>query len=230
MRNIDYATSQLQKVKTRISNAANKAARDPGEVCLIGASKRQPAQLVEEFYKAGLHAIGENFVQEALDKKHELTALDLEWHFIGHIQSNKTQSIANNFSWVHGVDRIKIARRLAAQTSQSKPLNILVQLNVDQEASKSGVSAEQFAPLCAEIAELDNIKLRGLMLIPKPRANKSDQRKPFALAMHHLQTTNQRYGLNMDSLSMGMSSDLEAAIAEGSTMVRIGSDLFGARD
>lgn len=229
MRNIDYASKQLENINKRISTAAHQASRDASNIQLIGASKRQPAKKIELFHEAGLQAVGENFVQEALDKKDRLSALDLDWHYIGHIQSNKTQSIAHNFTWVHGIDRLKIAKRLASQAAPQRPLQILVQLNIDLETSKGGISPEQFGPMCAAISELDNIVLRGLMLIPKPRTKSQDQREPFALAMQQLQKTNQRYGLSMDSLSMGMSSDLEAAIAEGSTMVRIGSDLFGAR-
>ena len=230
MRNLDYACKQLQKIQNRISDAAEKAGRSPDEIRLIGASKRQSSELIELFHQAGLMATGENFVQEAIDKQQTLACLNLEWHFIGHIQSNKTQAIAKNFSWVHGVDRLKIARRLANHADPLRPLQVLVQLNVDDEASKSGVTPEQFGPLCDAISELDNIRLRGLMVIPKPRDDEHAQREPFAVAMQCLQKTNQRYGLNMDSLSMGMSNDLEAAIAEGSTMVRVGTDLFGSRD
>ena len=230
MRNLDYASKQLEKIRNRISEATSRASRACDSVLLIGASKRQSAQQVELFHQAGLQAVGENFVQEALQKKQALAALNLDLHFIGHIQSNKTQSIADNFSWVHGVDRLKIAQRLASQADPQRPLQILVQLNVDLETSKGGVNPKEFGPLCAAISELDNITLRGLMLIPKPRSNNQDQRKPFAVAMRQLQQTNQLYGLSMDSLSMGMSNDLEAAIAEGSTMVRVGSDLFGTRE
>ena len=226
-RNRDYASKQLNKIRNRIQLAAKSANRDDSEITLIGASKRQKPELIRAFSEAGLRAVGENYLQEAINKQQQLTDIELQWHHIGAVQSNTTRLIAEHFSWVHGVDRFKIAQRLA---DASNALQLCVQLNVEGEASKGGVSVNAAAELCAQIAELDSIKLRGFMLIPKPRADPTDQRRPFALARETLEQVNQRYGLQMDTLSMGMSGDLEAAIAEGSTMVRIGTDLFGPRE
>jgi len=160
-----------------------------------------------------------------------LSTLKLNWHFIGQVQSNKTKTIAENFRWVHGVDRLKIANRLGQQNpTPEKPINLLIQLNPDNEASKGGVAPEQAPELCMQVAEINGISIRGFMMIPKARGSFEEQKQTFSIAQEQLELTNQRYGLQLDSLSMGMSGDLEAAIAAGSTMVRIGTDLFGARE
>lgn len=229
MSNRDYASKQLKQIQNRIATALSKSARDGSPVTLIGASKRQSSQLIADFYKAGLKDVGENYLQEAIEKRADLTNLDLQWHFIGQIQSNKTKLIAENFSWVHGVDRLKIARRLAQHANPEQPLNLLLQLNIDDEDSKGGVALDKAATLCQQISELENIVLRGFMLIPQARDDFEQQRQPFAVARQTLESVNQQYGLKLDTLSMGMSQDLEAAIAEGATMVRVGTDLFGAR-
>lgn len=229
MSNSSYALNQFSKVLSRIENACANADRPVESVRLVGASKKQTPELIRDFALQGLRDIGENYLQEAIDKKGQLSELGLNWHFIGQIQSNKTKLIAENFDWVHGVDRLKIAKRLGAQNPNSAPLKILLQVNADNEASKGGVVPSEVPELCAQISEVSGTHLRGLTLIPKARDSEPEQRAVFCRARELLEHTNQRYGLSLDQLSMGMSGDLEAAIAEGSTMVRIGTDLFGGR-
>lgn len=225
-----YAQIQLQNINQRIEQACKQAGRDVNSIRLIGASKRQQPELITKFAECGLNQIGENYLQEAITKKQALKSIDLTWHFIGQIQSNKTKIIAENFTWVHGVDRLKIAQRLSVQNPSTTPINILIQLNPDSEDSKGGVLIDQAGSLCDQISQLDNITLRGFMMIPKARKSRDQQEHVFSQAQQLLNQTNQHYGLSMDTLSMGMSRDLEAAIAQGSTMIRIGTDLFGARD
>lgn len=232
MSNRDFAAKQLNKIRNRIERAALDAGRRSTDISLIGASKMHSSQIIRSFQEQGLRHIGENYLQEAIRKRSELTDLNLHWHFIGKIQSNKTALVARHFSWVHGVDRLKIAQRLAQHRSkqaETKALQVLVQINIDDEASKSGASALQVPALCDAISQLDFVQLRGLMLIPKMRQDHEQQRRPYATAREILELSNQRFGLNMKHLSMGMSNDLEAAIAEGATMLRIGTALFGAR-
>ena len=222
---------RLQTTKQRINTACQQAGRPESSVTLIGASKRKTSTLIQAFAQHGLNDIGENYLQEAIDKRKYLQNIPLNWHFIGQIQSNKTKTIAENFSWVHGIDRLKIAQRIAKQNpTPNSPINLLVQLNPDGEDSKGGVPLEQAAQLCDQISELEAVRIRGFMMIPKARHDFDAQRAVFATAQEQLSLTNQQYGLGLDSLSMGMSGDLDAAIAEGSTMVRVGTDLFGARD
>ncbi len=224
--NID---DKLNAVKTRIHHAEKLAGRQHGSVTLVGASKVQSAALIDSYAQQGLRDVGENYLQEAIEKQNTVSR-PLNWHFIGQIQSNKTKLIAQHFSWVHGVDRVKIARRLGDQNpNPSTPINVLIQLNLDSEDSKGGVPLAQAPELADQIAQIDGIALQGFMAIPKARNNVSEQSAVFAQAYETLQSTNQRFGLQLDQLSMGMSGDLEAAVAEGSTMVRIGTDLFGAR-
>lgn len=229
MSTLGYAAKALNKIRKRIEAATQKAGRSASEITLVGASKRQSDELVGAFHAAGLKDIGENYLQEALSKRKSLTNLDLKWHFIGQMQSNKSRLIAENFSWVHGIDKLKHAQRLGAHNPRSTEINILLQINADDEASKGGAKLSDAADLSAQIAEINGVRLRGFMLIPKAREQEAAQRAVFAKAKEQLTLCNQQYGLAMDSLSMGMSGDLEAAIMEGSTMVRIGSDLFGAR-
>lgn len=229
MSNSSSTLNQLSKVLSRIDNACIANDRDPKSVRLVGASKMQTSALIEEFAKQGLHDVGENYLQEALSKKAKLANLELNWHFIGQIQSNKTKLIAENFDWVHGVDRLKIAQRLGAQNPRVKPLKILLQINVDNEPSKGGVLPNEASQLCAQIDNLPGIQLCGFTLIPKPRNSNAEQRAVFKLARELMRDTNKRCKLQLNQLSMGMSQDLEAAIAEGSTLVRVGTDLFGAR-
>jgi pyridoxal phosphate enzyme (YggS family) len=230
MSNSDYASQKLATVQARIDQSCTLSARAQGTVSLIGASKRQTPELISEFIDAGLRNLGENYLQEAIDKQHQLPNLNANWHFIGQIQSNKTKLIAQHFNWVHSVDRLKIAQRLAAQHQRPSPINLLIQLNPDNELTKGGVSIDQAPELCQRISQLEGAHLRGFMMIPQARQNATQQRAVFARARTLMETCNQRFGLTLDQLSMGMSADLEAAIAEGSTMVRIGSDLFGARE
>ena len=197
---------------------------------LLAVSKTFPAAAVREAYAAGQRAFGESYVQEALDKMAQLRDLDLEWHFIGPIQSNKTRAIAENFAWVHGVDRLKIAERLSAQRPAGlPPLQVCIQVNVSGEDSKSGVPPHETAHLARQVAALPGLALRGLMAIPAPVAELDDQRKPFAQVRQLMQQL-RASGLQLDTLSMGMSQDMEAAIHEGATIVRIGSAIFGNRN
>lgn len=220
----------LAKVTARIRMACKEALRNCDAVHLIAVSKTQPAEKLREAYGAGQRAFGENYLQEALIKQIQLADLtDIEWHFIGPIQSNKTRAIAEHFQWVHSVDRFKIAERLSQQRPlHLPPLNICLQVNVDAEASKSGVSSDEVVELARQVANLPNLHLRGLMAIPSPRIDQSQQRAAFA-KVRDLLTQLSSEGLALDSLSMGMSGDLEAAILEGATHVRVGTDIFGAR-
>ncbi|MEM7360138.1 MAG: YggS family pyridoxal phosphate-dependent enzyme [Pseudomonadota bacterium] len=229
MSNRDYASKQLNKIQNRIVSAARAANRNVDSIRLVGAAKQQSAELVSAFHQAGLNDIGENYLNQGLEKQQVLGELQLNWHFIGAIQSNKTSDIALHFDWVHSVDRMKIAERLNRQSPSNKRLQVLLQIDIDDEATKAGVAVDQVPALSNEVAQLPALDLRGFMLLPRAREGFDQQRKPFARARKLLETCNQRYGLQMDSLSMGMSNDLEAAIAEGSTMVRIGTDLFGPR-
>ena len=221
--------SNLQAVHTAIDQAALMAGRDTTEISLLAVSKKVPAGVIREAYNAGQKAFGENFVQEAVNKIHELHDLPLEWHFIGPIQSNKTRPIAENFSWVHSVDRLKIAQRLAEQRPENlPPLNICLQINVSDESTKGGVAPEEAMALAKTIALLPRLQLRGLMAIPSPADELAVQRMPFA-QMRELMTSLNTAGLNLDTLSMGMSHDMTAAILEGATIVRVGTAIFGAR-
>lgn len=214
-------------VSERIRAAAAAAQRDAGSVHLLAVSKTKPAQAVREAYAAGMRDFGENYLQEALGKQAELTDLPLSWHFIGPIQSNKTRAIAENFAWVHSVDRLKIAQRLSEQRpADLPPLNICIQVNVSGEASKSGCTPADLPALAEAISALPRLKLRGLMAIPEPTDDRAEQDAAFA-TVRDLQAS---LDLGLDTLSMGMSHDLESAIAQGATWVRIGTALFGARD
>ncbi|WP_312378473.1 YggS family pyridoxal phosphate-dependent enzyme [Pseudomonas oryzihabitans] len=214
-------------VLERIAAASRTAGRDPATVGLLAVSKTKPAAALREAAGAGLRDFGENYLQEALDKQPALADLPLVWHFIGPIQSNKTRAIASHFDWVHSVDRLKIAQRLAEQRPPERgPLNICLQVNVSGEASKSGCHPDELPALAAAVSRLPNLRLRGLMAIPEPTEDPASQRVAFA----RLRTLSEALNLGLDTLSMGMSQDLEAAIAEGATWVRVGTALFGARD
>ncbi len=217
----------LGLVSQRIRAAADAMQRDASSLHLLAVSKTKPAQAVREAHAAGLHDFGENYLQEALGKQAELTDLPLSWHFIGPIQSNKTRAIAENFAWVHSVDRLKIAQRLSEQRpADLPPLNICIQVNVSGEASKSGCTPADLPALANAISALPRLKLRGLMAIPEPTEDRAAQDAAFA-TVRELQAS---LNLPLDTLSMGMSHDLESAIAQGATWVRIGTALFGARD
>jgi len=217
----------IGQVRQRIRAAADAVQRDANSIHLLAVSKTKPAQAVREAYAAGMCDFGENYLQEALGKQAELTDLPLSWHFIGPIQSNKTRAIAENFAWVHSVDRLKIAQRLSEQRpADLAPLNICIQVNVSGEASKSGCTPADLPALANAISALPRLKLRGLMAIPEPTEDRAAQDAAFA-AFRDLQAS---LNLPLDTLSMGMSHDLESAIAQGATWVRIGTALFGARD
>ena len=217
----------ILEVSSRIHAATLAANRAENSVHLLAVSKTKPAQDLREAYAAGLRDFGENYLQEALGKQVELADLPLIWHFIGPIQSNKTRAIAEHFAWVHSVDRLKIAQRLSEQRpAELPPLNICIQVNVSGEASKSGCTPADLPALADAISKLPRLKLRGLMAIPEPTEDRAAQDAAFA-AVQSLQAS---LNLPLDTLSMGMSHDLESAIAMGATWVRIGTALFGARD
>lgn len=222
--------SNLQAIHRAIAQAAQAVPRDPAGIALLAVSKTFPAAAVREAYAAGQRAFGENYVQEALDKIADLRDLPLEWHFIGPIQSNKTRVIAENFAWVHSVDRWKIAQRLSEQRPlELPPLNICLQVNVSGEESKSGVAPHEALELAREVGKLPHLKLRGLMAIPAPADDEAAQRKPFA-QLRELSQEIAAQGIALDTLSMGMSHDFVAAIHEGATIIRVGTAIFGNRD
>ena len=219
----------LQAVKGRIAGAARAAGRDPDAVTLLAVSKTHAPALIEQAYGAGQHAFGENYVQEATEKMDALARLPIEWHLVGPLQSNKTRLVAERFQWVHSIDREKIARRLSAQRPQAlPPLEVLLQVNVSGEASKSGVAPGEVPALAKMVANLPRLRLRGLMSLPEPTADDQTQHARFR-EVRELYEWLRRSGLKLDTLSMGMSADMQAAIAEGSTMVRIGTAIFGER-
>ena len=225
--------SNLQEVKRRIATACGSAGRSANSVTLLAVSKTFGADAVRLALAEGQHAFGENYVQEALAKIEALAALrpQLEWHLIGPLQSNKTRPVAEAFDWVHTVDRLKIAQRLAEQRPTGlPPLNLCLQVNVSGQASKSGVLPADLLPLAHAVAALpaERVRLRGLMSIPEPATDLAAQRQPHQV-LHDLRATLRDQGLALDTLSMGMSADLEAAVAEGSTLVRVGSAIFGSR-
>jgi len=226
--------NNLQAVRQQIIHAARVAGRSADEIQLVAVSKNVNAETVVEAARAGQYAFGENYLQEALDKivavREFSPDLVLEWHFIGPIQRNKTRLIAQNFSWVHAVDRLLIAERLSAQRPDNlPPLNICIQINISEEETKSGVPLNQAAQLARQIAVLPHLRLRGLMVIPELVEKTEQQRIPYHQINVLQQQLNQQ-GLPLDTLSMGMSADLDAAIAEGSTLVRIGTAIFGVRN
>ncbi|MEB0208420.1 YggS family pyridoxal phosphate-dependent enzyme [Pseudomonas sp. CCC3.1] len=217
----------IAQVEARIRAAAEAVQRDVTSIHLLAVSKTKPAAALREAYAAGIRDFGENYLQEARAKQVELADLPLCWHFIGPIQSNKTRDIAEHFAWVHSVDRLKIAQRLSEQRPANlPPLNICIQVNVSGEASKSGCTPHDLPALAAAINALPRLKLRGLMAIPEPTEVRAEQDAAFAA----VRTLQQSLNLGLDTLSMGMSHDLESAIAQGATWVRIGTALFGARD
>lgn len=226
---MDSVQTNLKQIVDRIRQAEQRYGRTPGCVQLLAVSKTFPAGHIRAAMAAGQRAFGESYLQEALEKILTLTEPRPEWHFIGPIQSNKTRKIAENLDWVHTIERIKIAQRLSDQRPPSfPPLNICLQVNTSGEQSKAGVSLEDLPPLAAAVAALPRLRLRGLMTIPAPCDDLEQQRIPFRL-LHEAFTALNRDGYGLDTLSMGMSSDMEAAIAEGSTLVRIGTALFGNR-
>ena len=219
----------LNDIHARIASAANASGRTTDSIMLLAVSKKKPAGDIRLAFSCGQRDFGENYLQEALLKMQELQGLDINWHFIGAIQSNKTRSIAEAFDWVHCVDRLKIATRLSEQRpAPLAPLNICIQVNIDHEASKAGIELSELNDLATAIAVLPGIRLRGLMAIPAPRTDYSEQCQAFARLAEALASLRQ-LGLDCDTLSMGMTQDMDAAIAQGSTLVRIGTAIFGER-
>ena len=221
--------SNLQTVKDRIVRVAQSIGRQPDEITLLAASKTNPADALREAWVAGQTIFGENYLQEALAKMPALADLPIEWHFIGPIQSNKTRRIAENFAWVHSVDRAKVADRLSKDRSESlPPLQVCLQVNVSGEDSKSGVEPEELAALAAHVVNLPHLRLRGLMAVPELTTATALQRSQFHL-LRELYEQLKRDGYELDTLSMGMSEDMDIALAEGATMVRVGTAIFGPR-
>jgi pyridoxal phosphate enzyme (YggS family) len=215
----------LQAVRDRIARAASAVGRTPQSVALLAVSKTHPAPLVQEALDAGQRSFGENYVQEAVEKMDALAGKDVEWHLIGPLQSNKTRLVTERFAWVHSVESEKIARRLSGQRSgKLAPLNVLIQVNVSGEASKSGVAPAEVESLCLLVSKMPRLRLRGLMAIPEPGADRGRYQQLKAL----YEKLKGRF--QFDTLSVGMSDDLELAIAEGATLVRIGTAIFGARE
>lgn len=222
--------SNLQAVKARIVKAASDAGRAPEEIALLAVSKTWPTEYVLAAARAGQQAFGENYVQEGVDKVLATVDLDLTWHFIGPLQSNKTRAVAEHFAWVHSIDRLKIAERLSAQRPANlPPLQVCVQVNVSGEASKSGCAPGDAMALCRAIAALPRLTLRGLMAIPEPTDDYDAQRQPCR-QLREIFEKIRAAGIPLDTLSMGMSHDLEAAVTEGATIVRIGTAIFGERN
>jgi PLP dependent protein len=225
-----FSPAALQSVRTRIARAAESAGRDPGSVRLLAVSKQQPAALVLAAAAAGQAEFGENYVQEGIDKIAALAGTPgLAWHFIGQLQGNKTREVAASFDWVHTVDRERIAARLNAQRpQQALPLQVLLQVRLADEPGKGGVTPAETPALAAAVAALPHLRLRGLMCIPPPAADTDSQRRPFRQLRELMEVLNSS-GHRLDTLSMGMSDDLEAAVLEGATIVRVGTAIFGRR-
>lgn len=224
-------SDNIQQVRARIASACAVAQRPVESVTLLAVSKTFESQAVREAHAAGQRKFGENYVQEALDKMAELTDLrtSVEWHLIGPVQSNKTRVVAEHFDWVHSIERLKTAERLSAQRpAWLPPLDVCLQVNISGEASKNGVAPAEVPGLAREVAALPRLRLRGLMAIPEPAVDLAVQRRPHA-ALRELIDELRAVGMPLDTLSMGMSADLEAAVLEGATVVRVGSAIFGAR-
>ena len=223
-------TENYRKIQDLLAKAAAEAGRPADQIRLLAVSKTKPVEAILEAAAAGQRDFGENFVQEGLQKIENCGRDDLVWHFIGHLQSNKTRPVAEHFDWIHTVDRLKIARRLSEQRPPlAPPLNVCIEVNVDAEPSKSGVSPEALPALARDVAALPRLKLRGLMCLPAIREGFDEQRRPFAALRRLLESLNEE-GMALDTLSMGMSADYAAAIQEGATIVRVGTAIFGARE
>lgn len=226
---MENVARNLETVRARMEEAALRAGRDPEGIHLLAVSKMQPVEALAEAWEAGQRDFGENYLQEALPKLDALADRAAHWHFIGALQSNKTREVAERFDWVHTVDRESIAKRLSDQRpAELTPLHICLQVNVSGEGSKGGVAPERLPALAEAVAALPRLRLRGLMAIPAPAKDSEAQRAPFRQLRELMETLNGR-GHSLDTLSMGMSDDLEAAIIEGATLVRIGTAVFGAR-
>lgn len=219
-------SDNLAQVRDHIARRAQQLGRNPSEITLLAVSKTKPAEDIVTAFRAGQRDFGENYLQEALQKIAQLQQLGLIWHFIGPIQSNKTRAIAEHFHWVHSIDRLKIAQRLNEQRPAGMPpLNVCLQVNIDEQPSKAGCTPAEACTLAAAIAKLPNLHLRGLMAIPAPNSGPA----PFAALAELLARINQQASLSLSTLSMGMSADLDDALAAGATLVRVGSAIFGER-
>lgn len=224
---MDSLQQRFDSVRSRIKHAESMAHRPRGCVQLLAVSKTKPASDIAALYRLGQRHFGENYLQEALEKQAQLGSYAISWHFIGPIQSNKTRPIASHFDWVHSVDRLKIAERLSEQRpAHLPPLNICLQVNISEEDSKSGIALAELPDLVAAVSQLPNLRLRGVMAIPAPQESVSAQRQPYRQLYQAVQALQRP---ELDTFSYGMSDDLKAAILEGSTLVRIGTALFGAR-
>jgi hypothetical protein len=224
-----FSTDGLTSVRSRIAAACARAGRDPAAVALLAVSKQQPVASIRAMAQAGQLQFGENYVQEAVGKIAALADLPLTWHFIGQLQANKTRDVAGHFQWVHTIDRARIAERLNAQRPHyAPPLEVLLQVKLADEAAKGGVSADELPALAAAVAGLPRLRLRGLMCIPPDSRTEPEQRRPFRRLRELLAALNAG-GHRLDTLSMGMSNDLEAAVLEGATIVRVGTAVFGPR-
>jgi PLP dependent protein len=227
---ISAIPARLATVRERVAKAAAAAGRDPASVRILGVTKLQPVEAIQAALAAGLEDVGENFVQEALEKMDTLGSVPARWHFIGALQSNKTAAVAGRFDWVQSVDRLKLAERLSRQRPTGRPpLNVCIQVRIGDESSKSGIAPAGAAELACRVADLPGLKLRGLMAVPPPESEPTRQRGWFR-QLARLYDKLRSGGIELDTLSMGMSADLEAAIAEGATLVRIGTAIFGYRD
>ncbi len=225
----DSIEQNIAKLRARIAAAARRGGRDPEDITLLAASKSHPASAIRAAHSAGLRHIGENYLQEALAKQAELRDLPLCWHFLGPVQSNKARAIAERFDWLHSLSRPGVASRLSERRPRGRePLQVCLQVNISREESKSGVAPAELPLLAERVAGLAGLRLRGLMAIPRATASRALQRRAFA-RLRRLFVALRRRHPQLDTLSMGMSADLEAAVAEGATLVRIGSGLFGPR-
>jgi len=223
-------TENFRKIQDLLAKAAAEAGRKAEEIRLVAVSKKKPVEAVVQAAAAGQRDFGENFVQEGLKKMDEANRDDLIWHFIGHLQTNKTKPVAERFHWVHTVDRLRIAKRLSRQRPHyAGDLNVCIQVNIDEEAAKAGVAAADLPELAQAVSELPGLRLRGLMCIPAVRQDLMEQRQPFA-KMRMLKESLEESGISLDTLSMGMTADYAAAIHEVATIVRIGTALFGVRE
>lgn len=226
---MNFKMQGLENVRLRLEKACNDAGRPPGSVALLAVGKKHPAQALRAIHAQGQRHFGENEVQEAIKKQSDLADLDITWHFIGNIQSNKTRVISTHFHWVQSVDREKILRRLSSQRpADAAPLNVCLQVNIDAEPQKGGLAPDELKDLARLAQALPGIRLRGLMCIPKVTENEDATRDSFRRT-RALYDDLREQGVGLDTLSMGMSGDLELAVLEGSTMVRIGTDIFGPR-
>lgn len=226
---MNFKMQGLENVRLRLRNACVDAGREPGSVALLAVAKRHPAEAIRAVHAMEQHSFGENEVREALAKQAELTDLDIVWHFIGRVQSNKTRDIAGHFDWVQSIDRVKILRRLSSQRPSAKQsLNICLQVNIDSEPQKAGLHPDEVGEMARQANQLPGIKLRGLMCIPRATTDTEEARDSFRRTRALYDALRQQ-GYTLDTLSMGMSGDLELAVSEGSTMVRIGTDIFGPR-